>query len=243
MFWTGPNICSLAISSETVARFAKVVGHQVVLWDNYPVNDAEMTAELHLGPLDRRDPALSEAVEGYFSNPMDRVEASYLPLRTIAQYLADPAGYEAEAAWNRALDAYDVPLREVLRQVRWATRESCCGQGSPLQQALEDAWWAGERMPPLDALRQVAAWSQLPWTALPPGLAQELQPWTAVMRLQAAWAQAWIDQDPVALVAAYTACQGQSARVLGGMMTRWQARMAASQNAGRAPACTPSRRQ
>ncbi len=240
IFWTGPNICSLSISSEMVARFAEEVGHRVVIWDNYPVNDAEMTQELHLGPLDRRDPALSEVVEGYFTNPMDRVEASCLPLRTVAQYLADPYGYEVEAAWNRALQVYDPPVREVLRQVGWATRESCCGQGGPLQQALEQAWWAGERTLPSEVMREVAAWGELAWTALPPRLAEELRPWTTVMRLQAAWAKAWMERNEGAMHQAYTAGQGRSARVLGGMMTRWQAKMVGVQGRGRAEACPRS---
>ena len=59
-----------------------------VLWDNYPVNDAGMVDELHIGPYRQRDGNLP--VRGIYANPMSLAQASKLPLATFAGFPADP---------------------------------------------------------------------------------------------------------------------------------------------------------
>ena len=43
---------------------------RVIVWDNYPVNDALMTASLHLGPYRGREADLAGVVGGILCNPM-----------------------------------------------------------------------------------------------------------------------------------------------------------------------------
>jgi hyaluronoglucosaminidase len=101
--YTGTDICVPTITVADVRAFADAVGRKPLLWDNYPVNDLQMRQQLHLGPLEGRDPELAATVNGIMFNPMLQAEASKIPLRTIAEYLRDPVNYDPAAAWERAL--------------------------------------------------------------------------------------------------------------------------------------------
>jgi hyaluronoglucosaminidase len=103
IFYTGPDICSPTIAEADARSFAEAVRRQPLIWDNYPVNDLAMRGELHIGPVRGRDPRLACAVKGLVANPMIQPEVSKIPLATLAEYLADPAGYDPDAAWKRAL--------------------------------------------------------------------------------------------------------------------------------------------
>lgn len=100
-FWTGPSVVSKKISLFHVSKTAKRLNHRLLLWDNYPVNDLSMRDELHLGPLQGRDPALSRAVYGYLCNPMLQERLSFIPLATCFDYAADPVHYKPESSWER----------------------------------------------------------------------------------------------------------------------------------------------
>ncbi len=76
-FWTGPSVVSKSITLTHVRRIAKKIKRPLLLWDNYPVNDLSMRDELHLAPLQGRDPRLPEYVYGYLNNPLLQEELSY----------------------------------------------------------------------------------------------------------------------------------------------------------------------
>jgi hyaluronoglucosaminidase len=103
LLWTGREICSLSLELEDAQRFEASTDHQPLYWDNYPVNDVAMIWELHVGPYQRRDPLLHRASRGIIANAMSLYEASKIPIATIADYLADPEGYEPEASWAKAV--------------------------------------------------------------------------------------------------------------------------------------------
>lgn len=105
MCWTGPDICSSTISSADVGGVAPLLKRPPLLWDNYPVNDAVMLGELHLGPIRGRDGDLGERVRGILVNPALEPEATLIPLSTWGEYLCAPETYDPDAAWRRALDA------------------------------------------------------------------------------------------------------------------------------------------
>jgi hyaluronoglucosaminidase len=102
-FWTGPLVVSKNISLAHVQSIAQRVGHRLLLWDNYPVNDLAMRDELHLGPLQARDSKLPRAVYGYLSNPLLQETLSFIPLATCFDYAADPAHYDPESSWERII--------------------------------------------------------------------------------------------------------------------------------------------
>jgi hyaluronoglucosaminidase len=98
--WTGPSVVSKKITLPHVRKIAKLVGRPLILWDNYPVNDLSMKDELHLGPLQHRDPHLPQAVYAYLNNPLVQEELSFVPLATCFDYAANPEAYNAEKSWN-----------------------------------------------------------------------------------------------------------------------------------------------
>lgn len=103
LMWTGPDICSKELAAADAATFRNSTGHKPLYWDNYPVNDADMYNEMHIGPLTGRDADLGDHCEGLLANCMEAAECTKIPLISIGAYLWDPAGYEPEAAFREAL--------------------------------------------------------------------------------------------------------------------------------------------
>jgi len=104
LMWTGPTVCSPVIDAAAARGWrAAIADHPLLLWDNYPVNDTVMEAELHLGPYIGRTADLTDELDGVLCNPMLQPHASKVALGTAAEFLRDPAGYDPPAAWARAI--------------------------------------------------------------------------------------------------------------------------------------------
>ena len=105
LFWTGRSICSLELTVPETVVFAEHTLHRPLYWDNFPVNDAEMVHEMHLGYLQGRDPQLYRYCDGLIANCMPQFECSKIPLLTIADYLWSPETYDPLSSWQNALRA------------------------------------------------------------------------------------------------------------------------------------------
>lgn len=93
VFWTGDAVVTPRITKAAADRYKAVVGHRLILWDNYPVNDGGQT--LHLGPVIGRDAELGQVLDGYMSNPLyPQDQANRIPMLTCADYAYNPAAYE-----------------------------------------------------------------------------------------------------------------------------------------------------
>lgn len=103
VFWTGPQVCSRKLLRADMEIVGKALQRKPLLWDNYPVNDASMVAELHIGPFVGRDSDLPQVVDGFFVNPMNQIYASLIPLHAIGLYLHNPGGYEPVKAWEEGI--------------------------------------------------------------------------------------------------------------------------------------------
>ena len=106
--WTGPYVLSKTISSQDEETAQRLIGHRLVIWDNYPVNDYTYLEppyhpHLFLGPVTGRSPGLKARVAGYFFNPMLQAQASEVALYTGASYLNHPLSYHPQSAWLHAL--------------------------------------------------------------------------------------------------------------------------------------------
>jgi len=102
VFWTGEHIWAPVITRACAERFRDTVKRRLVVWDNYPANDAEPV--LHLGPITGRDPDLCQAAEGYMSNShCTQSEINRIPMLTCADYAYNPAAYDPKRSVGQAL--------------------------------------------------------------------------------------------------------------------------------------------
>lgn len=104
VFWTGGNqgACNQHIRRADAESYKNVVKHRLIVWDNYPVNDARPT--LHLGPVTGRDPDLCEVVDGYMSNPLSpQSDLNRIPLFTCADYAYNPWAYDPARSIGQAI--------------------------------------------------------------------------------------------------------------------------------------------
>ena len=99
-FWTGPKVVPRSITLADMEDIGERMGHRLLLWDNYPVNDLTMQDELHIGPLTGRDTRLPERVHAHLANPLLQEELSFVPMATCFDYARDPAGYDPEKSWD-----------------------------------------------------------------------------------------------------------------------------------------------
>ncbi|SEN81559.1 protein O-GlcNAcase [Paenibacillus sp. OV219] len=103
LFWTGRNICAPEITISEAAVFTQSTHRKPLYWDNYPVNDVEMTDEMHIGPYRERDRHLYRFSRGVIANGMEYAESSKISYATIASYLWNPEQYDPEESWRDAL--------------------------------------------------------------------------------------------------------------------------------------------
>jgi hyaluronoglucosaminidase len=115
VYWTGPDVVSTAITRADLDAAADGFAHELLLWDNYPVNDFAPRT-LFLGPLTGRDPELAGGrCAGLIANAMLQAVPSKLPLATVADFLRDPHGYKPVAAFERALHEYGDEVEAAVR--------------------------------------------------------------------------------------------------------------------------------
>ncbi|PNR98573.1 protein O-GlcNAcase [Petrotoga olearia] len=103
VIWTGKGVWSKRVTRKNADKISNQFGHDLILWDNYPVNDADQ-GELFLAPLMNRENDLCiSKVKGIISNPMNQPYASMLALQTIADYLWNLQGYDPWCSWNKSV--------------------------------------------------------------------------------------------------------------------------------------------
>ena len=122
VFFTGSDICSKEITLPEAETFIENNLHRPLYWDNYPVNDAEMFMEMHLGPVIGRDPDLYKGSAGLISNCMEYFNCNKFPLITIASYLWSSEAYEPEESF---LEAVNFLLPEEEREAFMLLSDHC----------------------------------------------------------------------------------------------------------------------
>lgn len=103
ILWTGPWVCSKWIDVDDAEYFQSRLNRSPLYWDNYPVNDADMVREMHIGPFEGREAELAGKSLGFLANPMSQVEASKISLTTLSEFCWDAQQYEPMKAWEAAL--------------------------------------------------------------------------------------------------------------------------------------------
>jgi hyaluronoglucosaminidase len=103
VWWTGTDIVVGAITRDEIDAAAASYERELLLWDNFPVNDFD-SARLFLGPLQGRATNLAGSrLRGISANPMVEAAASHLALASVADWAWNPQGYDAANAAERAL--------------------------------------------------------------------------------------------------------------------------------------------
>lgn len=105
VWWTGRDVVVGDITRAEIDAAARSYGHELLLWDNFPVNDFDFP-RLFLGPLVGRTTDLDGApLAGITANPMPHEAASRIAVATVADWAWNLAAYDPAAAHERALDA------------------------------------------------------------------------------------------------------------------------------------------
>ena len=187
--WTGRTIVSPTVRADEARRRARTLRRPLLLWDNVPVSDGPMRSLLHLGPYLGREPGLAEHCSGVLLNPMEHPRASGVALQCAARFLADPAGYDPEAAWETALAERGAGAPEAFRRFAEALRFSALAPGErdrELEAAFAElraaAAGSAAEARARDALAALLAEREQAVPALREGLAdrrlaEELEPW------------------------------------------------------------------
>ncbi|HEY5223667.1 MAG TPA: beta-N-acetylglucosaminidase domain-containing protein [Microbacteriaceae bacterium] len=98
--WTGVGVIAPTITTVQAKQANDVFGHDILLWDNYPVNDY-VTDRLLLGPYVGREAGLD--LYGITANPMIQPEASKIALFNVADYSWNGGAYDPQASWQASL--------------------------------------------------------------------------------------------------------------------------------------------
>lgn len=104
LFWTGPTTCAHELTGSYTEEFIQCTSHRPLYWDNYPVNDAKMVVEMHLTPIDNRDPAIASLSDGVVANVMEKPEASVLSVITYAHFMWEPFTYDKWRSFDLAAE-------------------------------------------------------------------------------------------------------------------------------------------
>jgi hyaluronoglucosaminidase len=100
--WTGIGVIPRTITAAQAAQAKAVFGHDILIWDNYPVNDY-LAGRLPLAGYSGRERGIADQVVGVISNPMNQAAVSKIALSAFSELGWNPATYDEQAAWERAL--------------------------------------------------------------------------------------------------------------------------------------------
>ncbi|SDS33076.1 beta-N-acetylglucosaminidase domain-containing protein [Actinopolymorpha singaporensis] len=159
--WTGVGVVPTTITNAQAAAARKVFGHQVLVWDNYPVNDY-IAGRLPLGPYTGRERGLSEHVVGVISNPSNQAATSKPALFSFADFSWHDATFDDRTAWEAALnelaggDAATAAALRVFADVSTYDGTLHKTQAPELRQRIDtfwSAWQTGDRAAAIATLR------------------------------------------------------------------------------------------
>ncbi|MEQ7124975.1 beta-N-acetylglucosaminidase domain-containing protein [Actinopolymorpha sp. B11F2] len=118
VYWSGVANIPRSVSRDQAAQAARVFGHEIILWDNYPANDY-IPGRIPLGAYSGRENGLSGEVAGVLSNPMNQSALSKIALSAVGEFGWDDEGFDPAVAWTRALAAQAGGDRRVAGALRW----------------------------------------------------------------------------------------------------------------------------
>jgi hyaluronoglucosaminidase len=161
--WTGVGVIAGQITEKQARQAKEVFGHDILIWDNYPVNDY-ITERLLLGPYIGREPGVAKYLAGITANPMVQAEASKIAEFTSADFLWNPDRYDPDKSWLAAitdLAGPAAPALKVFAENNYSSLLVRLDTGKPdldspvLRPLLEAFWSALEKKDPWDAAAEL----------------------------------------------------------------------------------------
>ncbi len=155
--WTGPHVVNDALSAVDADSFSDAVdGRPLLLWDNYPVNDAVMSERAFLFPAPGRDPLLGEFCGAYLAN------AAVQPWLSLPALLA-AGGWATTGVTEAKWDDLDDPVNTALLAQACDGRELHRLAETAIETGeADDLWWWLERIEEMDVAGPVGEQGE-PW--------------------------------------------------------------------------------
>ncbi|MFK9092077.1 beta-N-acetylglucosaminidase domain-containing protein [Bacillus salipaludis] len=144
--WTGIGVVAPTITTADADKIHDIFKHDLLIWDNYPVNDFNRN-RLFLGPLVGRDAGLTpdHGVIGLTANPMNEAETSKIPLFTVADYMWNPRAYDPADSLERSLKEFGGTAYEPLKTFVDSSYSSNLNGSEPVSEKLKpliEQFWA-----------------------------------------------------------------------------------------------------
>jgi hyaluronoglucosaminidase len=147
--WTGLGVIPETITVEQAYQAREVFGHEIVVWDNYPVNDY-IAGRLPLAPYDGRENGLSAPLAGIISNPMNQAAVSEIALASFGDFSWNDTAYDPRESWTAALlaaangDADVAAALEAFADLSWYDGRLHHDQSPVLAGHIAEFWHAWE---------------------------------------------------------------------------------------------------
>ncbi len=122
VLWTGPEIVSREITVAHVQAMQAVLCRKPIIWDNLHANDYD-GRRFFCGPYSGRPAELIGEIDGLLSNPNTELPLNYVPLRTLARFVAGPGPWDPRGAYRAAMEEWapsfttireSLPLEDVI---------------------------------------------------------------------------------------------------------------------------------
>lgn len=205
--WTGRGVVCAELAGRDIAERSASLGHPLIVWDNFPVNDATMGSWLHIGPWCGRDFETLEASAGLFLNGMSRARASAIALGQLADLVEQGDGFDPIESWKRS--CCEIGGESLLSFAEQCADSICFAHPAPTLSQLIDEAEAAEGVEAnasarsaiqAELTKQFAALSDLRSSLEDKRLLEEVKPWMDQMGMNltamTAAANGWANCEP-----------------------------------------------
>ena len=194
--WTGPRVFSRRISGSDVDRIRRSTGLRLVVWNNEIANDWLPLAtgeavrlrgwrKLSFGPVRTLAPDLAGPSQGVLLNGAQEPMLTGLTAASLADWRRDPAGYDPEASFCRALERVAGTGASVLERVHDLCRRRLAVPAGREASGLSAALSSRDRPAVRRELAAIAGLEDEARETLCPELLAEVQPTLRRARLLA----------------------------------------------------------
>ncbi|KAJ5110318.1 hypothetical protein N7532_002963 [Penicillium argentinense] len=141
VFWAGPQTVTPNITTADAQQAKAVFGHDILIGDNYPVNDY-VSNRLLLGPYAGREPGVTGQIYGLTVNPMVQSQPSKIAQFGSASFLWNSQAYNSNSTWLAGLKYLGGPVWRALKVFAENNYSSVLtGQESLVLAPLIERYW------------------------------------------------------------------------------------------------------